>query len=199
MIKLTDRKKEILRMLANGYSNPAIAEKLCISIETVKKHVTLIFAEFGVKNRVQLVICALKDGLINLEDLENISYYEEISAKNDEEISIADDKGLYQINITEEQIVLLHRLFLSAKKISVQHSISEYIDENGTVQQRTLKKCCFCQKGSYDTANDIDHDEHCLAFEVTQEWAILDKYFVRVLNKISSDYTKRKKQNGDLS
>lgn len=51
--KLTPRELEILRLIADGLSNPTIAQKLTISIGTVKAHSGSIYSKLGVNNRVQ--------------------------------------------------------------------------------------------------------------------------------------------------
>ena len=67
---LTDREREVLRHLALGESNKAIAEVLCVSEETVKTHVGHILGKLGVENRAQAVVQALKRGLVSLEEIE---------------------------------------------------------------------------------------------------------------------------------
>jgi len=49
---LTRREREILASVAGGISNQAIAAKLCISEQTVKTHLTRIYAKLGVRNRM---------------------------------------------------------------------------------------------------------------------------------------------------
>jgi DNA-binding NarL/FixJ family response regulator len=49
---LTRREREILACVAEGTSNQAIAEKLCISEQTVKTHLSRVYAKLGVKNRL---------------------------------------------------------------------------------------------------------------------------------------------------
>jgi two-component system, NarL family, response regulator LiaR len=66
---LTDREREVLRHLALGESNRAIAEVLCVSEETVKTHVGHILGKLGVENRAQAVVQALKRGLVSLEEI----------------------------------------------------------------------------------------------------------------------------------
>lgn len=52
---LSSREKEIVELINSGYSNADIAEKLIISISTVKKHVYNIYSKVGVKSRTQLL------------------------------------------------------------------------------------------------------------------------------------------------
>lgn len=66
---LTDREREVLRHLALGESNKAIAEVLFVSEETVKTHVGHILGKLGVENRAQAVVQALKRGLVSLEEI----------------------------------------------------------------------------------------------------------------------------------
>jgi ATP/maltotriose-dependent transcriptional regulator MalT len=62
--KLTRRELEIMCLLAAGFSNPAIAEKLVISVGTVKAHTSSIYGKLGVENRVQAVSEANRRGLV---------------------------------------------------------------------------------------------------------------------------------------
>ncbi|MBI9104051.1 MAG: helix-turn-helix transcriptional regulator [Spirochaetales bacterium] len=52
---ISDREKEIIELLIEGMPNIEIAEKLCISINTVKTHVQNIYQKTNVSNRVQLL------------------------------------------------------------------------------------------------------------------------------------------------
>jgi ATP/maltotriose-dependent transcriptional regulator MalT len=50
---LTPRELEVLQLIAEGLSNPAIADRLTISVGTVKAHTANIYSKLGVNNRVQ--------------------------------------------------------------------------------------------------------------------------------------------------
>ncbi len=53
--KLTVREKEVLELVYDGYTNPDIAEALCISINTVKKHIRNLYEKLGVNSRMETV------------------------------------------------------------------------------------------------------------------------------------------------
>ena len=61
---LTDRERDVLRMLALGCSNKDIARDLNIGDKTVKTHVSSILSKLGVTSRSQAVIYALRTGLV---------------------------------------------------------------------------------------------------------------------------------------
>jgi DNA-binding NarL/FixJ family response regulator len=61
---LTDREREVVRLVAAGLSNDDIARELVISPLTAKTHITRAIAKLGVRDRVQLVIVAFEDGLV---------------------------------------------------------------------------------------------------------------------------------------
>jgi LuxR family maltose regulon positive regulatory protein len=61
---LTDRELEVLRLVAIGQSNEAIATTLVISIETVKKHLKNIYGKLDVHSRVEAVNRAREAGLL---------------------------------------------------------------------------------------------------------------------------------------
>lgn len=62
---LSERELEVLQLLGDGLSNKEIADKLFISIQTVKTHITHIFEKLGVKDRTEAVATALRRGLIS--------------------------------------------------------------------------------------------------------------------------------------
>lgn len=61
---LSEREREVLRLLASGLSNRAIAEKLTISVETVKSHVHHIMQKLQVSDRTQAAVVATRLGLL---------------------------------------------------------------------------------------------------------------------------------------
>lgn len=63
-VELTAREKEILQLVALGYSNQEIAEKLIISVKTVENHKTRIKDKLEITSRSKLVRYAMEQGLI---------------------------------------------------------------------------------------------------------------------------------------
>jgi DNA-binding NarL/FixJ family response regulator len=65
---LTEREIEVLRLIAQGASNPQIAEKLCISVNTVKAHLRSILDKLQLENRTQAATYAMRSGLVSSLD-----------------------------------------------------------------------------------------------------------------------------------
>jgi DNA-binding NarL/FixJ family response regulator len=61
--ELTEREREVLTLLAQGYTNPAIAEHLVLSPKTVRNHVSSIFSKLQVAGRAEAIIRARDAGL----------------------------------------------------------------------------------------------------------------------------------------
>ncbi len=61
--ELTEREREVLVLIAQGLTNPAIAEKLVLSPKTVRNHVSTIFSKLQVAGRAEAIIRARDVGL----------------------------------------------------------------------------------------------------------------------------------------
>lgn len=61
---LTDREKEVLRLLAQGLSNKSIAQKLYLSVRTIEGHLANVYGKLQVKSRTEAALWAIQ----NLKD-----------------------------------------------------------------------------------------------------------------------------------
>jgi DNA-binding NarL/FixJ family response regulator len=64
---LTDRQRDVLRLMADGRSNPEIADDLQVSLNTVKTHVVHVLRRLGVTDRTQAAVRAAQLGLLDDE------------------------------------------------------------------------------------------------------------------------------------
>lgn len=62
--KLTKREKEILLLIADGFTNPLIAEKLFLSLDTIDSHRRNMYAKLKVNNTAQLIRYAIENKLV---------------------------------------------------------------------------------------------------------------------------------------
>jgi DNA-binding NarL/FixJ family response regulator len=67
---LTERELDVLRLLAQGYSNPEIAQRMHLAAGTVRNYVSTILQKLGVGDRTQAAVVALQRGLISNSDLQ---------------------------------------------------------------------------------------------------------------------------------
>ncbi len=65
---LSERELDVLRLIALGYSNPDIAQRLHLSAGTVRNYVSVILQKLGVEDRTQAAVVAYRWGLLNGED-----------------------------------------------------------------------------------------------------------------------------------
>jgi len=63
--ELSDRERDVFRLIAQGMSNAEIGQELFISETTVKTHVTHILGKLGLRDRVQAVVLAHQTGFVD--------------------------------------------------------------------------------------------------------------------------------------
>jgi len=62
--ELTDREREVLALVAEGLSNAAIAERLVVSVHTVRNHIASLSAKLGAHSKLEALSIALRRGLL---------------------------------------------------------------------------------------------------------------------------------------
>ncbi len=65
--KLTDREKQVLKLVAEGYTHKEVADMLCISVKTVVAHQSNIGEKLGIHNQAGLIKFAIRKGIIKIE------------------------------------------------------------------------------------------------------------------------------------
>jgi DNA-binding NarL/FixJ family response regulator len=65
---LSERERQILSLLARGYSNRRIAEACFLSLNTVRTHVQNVLVKLGVHSKLEAAALAVRQGLVSIED-----------------------------------------------------------------------------------------------------------------------------------
>jgi DNA-binding NarL/FixJ family response regulator len=65
---LSERERQILALLARGYSNRRIAEACYLSLNTVRTHVQNVLVKLGVHSKLEAAALAVRQGLVSVED-----------------------------------------------------------------------------------------------------------------------------------
>jgi DNA-binding NarL/FixJ family response regulator len=65
---LSDRERQILALLARGYSNRRIADACYLSLNTVRTHVQNVLVKLGVHSKLEAAALAVRQGLVRIED-----------------------------------------------------------------------------------------------------------------------------------
>lgn len=63
-VTLTEREREVLALVAEGLTNAAIAERLTVSVHTVRNHVANLSAKLGASSKLEALAIAVREGLL---------------------------------------------------------------------------------------------------------------------------------------
>ena len=66
MKKLSPKEFEVIGYIVLGWTNKQIADKLCITVDTVKAHMTSIMRKLGVSNRAKAIYVAIKNNIVDI-------------------------------------------------------------------------------------------------------------------------------------
>ena len=64
---LSNRELDVLKLVAAGYANKDISDKLCISERTVKNHLSNVFKKIDCSDRTQAAVFCIRNGLVGLD------------------------------------------------------------------------------------------------------------------------------------
>jgi DNA-binding NarL/FixJ family response regulator len=65
---LSDREREVLRLLAHGHTNQQVADRICISVKSVETYKARLMEKLGLKGPAELVRYALQHGFLKDTD-----------------------------------------------------------------------------------------------------------------------------------
>ena len=68
--KLTARERQVLAMVAAAHGNKEIARRFAVSEETIKHHLTRLFAKVGASTRLELALLATRHGIVDAAETE---------------------------------------------------------------------------------------------------------------------------------
>lgn len=66
--RLSERERDILRLLSHGLTNADIADRLCLAEGTVRNHVSTVLSKLDVNDRTQAAALAWRHGLVSIKD-----------------------------------------------------------------------------------------------------------------------------------
>ena len=69
--KLSDREKQVLKLVAEGFTHKEVADMLCISVKTVIAHQTHLGEKLGIHSRAGFMKFAIQKGIIKIDTLKN--------------------------------------------------------------------------------------------------------------------------------
>lgn len=112
-IQLSKRELQVLEMIATGASNQEIAQKLVISINTVKVHIRNIFEKLGVQSRTEATLRAIQEGWVTVTEGEAEASREAESAPSPHRTYLLGEASLPAVLLPWQQWYLLSAVLLA--------------------------------------------------------------------------------------
>lgn len=66
MVSLSQREREVIALVATGLTNEEIAARLFLGAATIKTHLRIVMGKTGTRNRVELVLWAIRNRLVEV-------------------------------------------------------------------------------------------------------------------------------------
>lgn len=86
----------------------------------------------------------------------------------------------YTITLTDEQIKTIRSLYLRMEMLWLLRRGTARLNEDGTVEHVMIYECLFCNKGSYEGPESIEHTSKCTYAQCQREWTSLNAQFIRL-------------------
>lgn len=65
-VTLSEQKKQILELIADGLNNAEIAERMYLHVDTIKSHIRILMKSTDTRNRTHLLVWAIRNGYIQI-------------------------------------------------------------------------------------------------------------------------------------
>ena len=129
---LTEREKELLQLVATGVTNREVAQRLSISVNTVKVHLRNVYTKLGAESRTEATMVAAREGWIAVEGLEPESERELVEGEDESSGVLSQGPSLVRPPLPWfKRVALVVALPLAIAAVAVTRSPAESQPGNG--------------------------------------------------------------------